>query len=67
LQRLSTLSQHDSASIVVDLIFGLPGQTLSIWQQDLQAVLDSGVHGVDLYQLIGLGGTRIDRASDKGK
>ncbi|ACJ30655.1 Coproporphyrinogen III oxidase, putative [Shewanella piezotolerans WP3] len=67
LQRLSTLSQHDSASIVVDLIFGLPGQTMSIWQQDLQAVIDSGVHGVDLYQLIGLGGTRIDRASEKGK
>lgn len=67
LQRLSTLSQHDSASIVVDLIFGLPGQTLPIWQQDLQAVIDSGVHGVDLYQLIGLGGTRIDRANDKGK
>lgn len=67
MQRLAELSQHPSASIVIDLIFGLPGQTLSIWQQDLQAVLDSGVHGVDLYQLIGLSGTRIDRASKKGK
>jgi oxygen-independent coproporphyrinogen-3 oxidase len=26
-----------------------------------------GAHGVDLYQLIGLGGTRIDKASEKGK
>ncbi|WP_232775048.1 MULTISPECIES: heme anaerobic degradation radical SAM methyltransferase ChuW/HutW [unclassified Shewanella] len=67
LSRLNELSQHPSASIVIDLIFGLPGQTLDIWQQDLQAVIDSGVHGVDLYQLIGLGGTRIDRASEKGK
>ncbi|MEZ9593190.1 heme anaerobic degradation radical SAM methyltransferase ChuW/HutW [Shewanella sp. 10N.261.52.F9] len=67
LNRLQQLSQHPSASIVIDLIFGLPGQTLDIWQQDLQAVIDSGVHGVDLYQLIGLSGTRIEHAREKGK
>lgn len=67
LNRLQQLSQHPSASIVIDLIFGLPGQTLDVWQQDLQAVIDSGVHGVDLYQLIGLSGTRIEHAREKGK
>ncbi|WP_084221388.1 heme anaerobic degradation radical SAM methyltransferase ChuW/HutW [Shewanella fidelis] len=67
LTRLNQLSQHPSASIVIDLIFGLPGQTMEIWQQDLQAVIDSGVHGIDLYQLIGLSGTRIDHAREKGK
>ncbi|ABZ77957.1 Coproporphyrinogen dehydrogenase [Shewanella halifaxensis HAW-EB4] len=67
LNRLQQLSQHPSGSIVIDLIFGLPGQTMDIWQQDLQAVIDSGVHGVDLYQLIGLSGTRIENAREKGK
>ncbi|WP_153912995.1 heme anaerobic degradation radical SAM methyltransferase ChuW/HutW [Shewanella sp. TC10] len=67
LDRIQQLSQHPTASIVIDLIFGLPGQTMEIWQQDIDAAIASGAHGVDLYQLIGLGGTRIDKASEKGK
>ncbi|MEZ9141600.1 MULTISPECIES: heme anaerobic degradation radical SAM methyltransferase ChuW/HutW [unclassified Shewanella] len=67
LDRLQQLSQHPTASIVIDLIFGLPGQTMDIWQQDIEAAMACGAHGVDLYQLIGLGGTRIDKASEKGK
>ncbi|WP_037470262.1 heme anaerobic degradation radical SAM methyltransferase ChuW/HutW [Shewanella waksmanii] len=67
LNRLAELSQHPSASVVIDLIFGLPGQTMDVWQQDLQAVIDTGVHGVDLYQLIGLSGSRMDHAKGKGK
>ena len=65
INRLKQLSQHPTASIVIDLIFGLPGQTMDIWQQDLQAAMDCGAHGVDLYQLIGLAGNRIDKASEK--
>ncbi|MCW3172926.1 heme anaerobic degradation radical SAM methyltransferase ChuW/HutW [Shewanella subflava] len=67
LARLQQLSQHPTASIVIDLIFGLPGQTMDIWQQDIQAAMDSGAHGVDLYQLIALAGNRIDKAGEKGK
>ncbi|WP_144206756.1 heme anaerobic degradation radical SAM methyltransferase ChuW/HutW [Shewanella donghaensis] len=65
--RLQQLSQHPSASIVIDLIFGLPGQTMEIWQQDIQAAMECGSHGIDLYQLIGLAGNRIEKAKDKGK
>lgn len=65
IERLQQLSQHSSASIVADLIFGLPGQTLEVWQQDLQDVIASGVHGVDLYQLIGLKGTRLSHQAEK--
>ncbi|GIU49458.1 heme anaerobic degradation radical SAM methyltransferase ChuW/HutW [Shewanella sp. KT0246] len=67
IERLQHLSKHPTASIVIDLIFGLPGQTMEIWQQDIQAAMESGAHGVDLYQLIGLAGNRIDKASEKGK
>ena len=65
IERLQELSEHPSATIVADLIFGLPGQTMEIWQQDLQDVIQSGVHGVDLYQLIGLQGTRLSHQAEK--
>ncbi|MCM2678731.1 heme anaerobic degradation radical SAM methyltransferase ChuW/HutW [Echinimonas agarilytica] len=67
LERLHGLSLHETASIVVDLMFGLPGQTDTIWQQDLADVIASGVHGVDLYQLINLPGSRLEQAEGKGK
>lgn len=67
IHRLQTLSQHPSATIVADLIFGLPGQDQAVWQQDLEDVLTSNVHGVDLYQLIGLHGTRLSEQAEKDK
>ncbi|BAJ03536.1 heme anaerobic degradation radical SAM methyltransferase ChuW/HutW [Shewanella violacea] len=67
IERLQELSKHPSASIVADLIFGLPGQTMEIWLQDLQDVIQSSVHGVDLYQLIGLQGTRLSKQAEKEK
>jgi len=65
IERLQQLSQHPSASIVADLIFGLPGQSHEVWQQDLQDVIESGVHGVDLYQLIALNGSRLVKRAEK--
>ncbi|MCP4410722.1 MAG: radical SAM protein [Gammaproteobacteria bacterium] len=35
----------------LDLIFGLPGQTLSDFQQDIERLIDTSVHGVQLYEL----------------
>lgn len=65
--RLQQLSAHETATIVADLIFGLPGQTMEIWLDDVKSVMESNVHGVDLYQLINLPGSRIDDADKKGK
>ena len=53
--------------IVADLIFGLPGQDDAVWRQDIADVMASGVHGVDLYQLIAMAGTNLARAEAKGK
>jgi oxygen-independent coproporphyrinogen III oxidase len=38
-------------SVSVDLIFGVPGETLSVWQQDLETALDSGVLHLSTYGL----------------
>ena len=67
LTRLGELTRDDAAVIVADLIFGLPGQDDAVWQQDITDVMASGVHGVDLYQLIAMPGTNLDRAGQKGK
>jgi len=67
LTRLGELTRDDAAVIVADLIFGLPGQDDAVWQQDIRDVMASGVHGVDLYQLIAMPGTNLERAQQRGK
>lgn len=37
--------------VIIDLIYGLPGQTKELLQRDLQFYLDCGLSGVDLYKL----------------
>lgn len=37
--------------IIIDLIYGLPGQTNEQLQKDLQAFLDCQISGIDLYKL----------------
>lgn len=66
LTRLGELTRDDAAVIVADLIFGLPGQDDAVWRQDITDVMASGVHGVDLYQLIAMQGTNLERAQEKG-
>lgn len=67
LARLGELTQDDAAVIVADLIFGLPGQDDAVWRQDIADVMASGVQGVDLYQLIPMAGTNLERAEASGK
>ncbi|MCH7373866.1 heme anaerobic degradation radical SAM methyltransferase ChuW/HutW [Aeromonas sp. MR19] len=67
LARLTELTRDDAAVIVADLIFGLPGQDDAVWRQDIADVMASGVHGVDLYQLIAMAGTNLERAEASGK
>lgn len=57
LTRIQTLSARNDAPIVIDLLYGLPYQTMNVWAQDLTDFLDCGAHGVDLYQLIPMGST----------
>lgn len=49
LEELAT--KQNQAAIVIDLIYGLPGQTLEKWQYDLEVATDSKIHGLDTYSL----------------
>ncbi|GHA31159.1 heme anaerobic degradation radical SAM methyltransferase ChuW/HutW [Photobacterium aphoticum] len=67
LETINRLASYNAAPIVLDLLYGLPHQTLEIWQQDLHDYLDSGAHGVDLYQLIEMQGLPMARMVEQGK
>ncbi len=67
MERISTLSAMDQAPIVVDLLYGLPHQTLDVLQQDLRDYIDTGAHGVDLYQLIVAPNAPMVNLIEKGK
>lgn len=52
--------------VSVDLIFGLPGQSLRNWRNTLEEVAESGVGHLSAYQLTWAEGTTLTRASEKG-
>lgn len=67
MERLQNMVSYKAAPIVIDLLYGLPFQTLQNWQKDLEYYLESGVDGVDLYQLIEMQGLPMARMVEQGK
>lgn len=51
LERLSMLKTYGQCSVVIDLIYGLPGQTARRFGNKIIDLARSGVDGADLYQL----------------
>ena len=51
LSRLEKLASFDEAAVVIDLIYGFPGQTMQVWEEDLRIASELNVDGVDCYQL----------------
>lgn len=50
LARLALLKGYDM-TVIVDLIYGLPGQTGELWLRDMGTLLEAPIDGMDLYQL----------------
>lgn len=67
IRGLENLSAYDESSVVIDLIFGLPGQTEDTWREDLDIISRLPIHGVDLYQLILLEGSPLQKLIKAGK
>lgn len=51
IKHLQMLAAYNQAAIVIDLIYGLPGQSVSQWKDDIRTFLALPIDGVDLYQL----------------
>lgn len=64
---LERLKRHDGAAVVIDLIYGLPGQSLDVWQRDLATAAAIAPDGIDLYGLNLIPGTPLFAAIQAGK
>ena len=67
MESLLRLKQTNHAAIIIDLIFGLPDQTMTIWEKDVDTFLELELDGVDLYQLIRFPGSGLDKAARAGR
>lgn len=65
-RRLADLRDGDRAAVICDLIYGLPTQTPQSWREDLRAVIDLGLDGVDLYALTLSPHSPLRRSIEKG-
>lgn len=63
---LGEICALDRATVVCDLIFGLPNQTEESWRRDLEVVTGLGLDGVDIYALTLLSSSPLAHALKKG-
>lgn len=67
IKHLEKLASYNQAAIVIDLIYGLPGQSVESWAEDIRTFLALPIDGVDLYQLNVFPGSALDLAISSGK
>ena len=67
LQALQELVALDQGAVIVDLMFGLPGQSPEDVAADVRICADLGLDGLDLYALNLIPGTPLLTAIEKGK
>lgn len=65
-ERLRLAASYNQAAIIIDLIFGLPGQTVDLLLEDLAAVDSLPIDGMDLYQLNLFDVSPLKKAIDNG-
>ncbi|WP_321335869.1 heme anaerobic degradation radical SAM methyltransferase ChuW/HutW [Breoghania sp.] len=64
---LRELSALEQGAIVIDLIFGFPGQTQEMWARDVETAASLDLDGVDLYALNLLPNSPLALSIAKGK
>ncbi len=64
---LRELTRRDAATVVCDLIYGLPGQTEEMWLRDISILTGLGLDGADLYCYTKLQGSPLARAIESGR
>jgi oxygen-independent coproporphyrinogen-3 oxidase len=65
-EALTYLRDLGNAPTIIDLIYGLPGQSLEIWEDDIKTFASLKLDGCDLYQLNVFSGGPLEKAAAKG-
>ncbi len=58
---LACLKDHGIDNLGADLIYGIPGQTLADWEQDLELAFDLGIRHLSTYELTWDEGSKLAR------
>jgi oxygen-independent coproporphyrinogen-3 oxidase len=66
METLSYLKDSGQVTVVIDLIYGLPGQTLRLWEEDIKTFFSLEIDGCDLYQLNIFRGGLLEKDVKKG-
>lgn len=66
-RRAYTMARNHFSNISVDLMFGLPGQTLGMWREDLQEVIYMHPEHISAYSLMYEEGTALTLLRDQGR
>ena len=67
IQAVRRLQAAGITNISIDLIYGLPGQTLAQWEHDLDTAFSLGVQHLSAYSLSYEPGTALTRWRDEGR
>ncbi|MTI60302.1 MAG: heme anaerobic degradation radical SAM methyltransferase ChuW/HutW [Firmicutes bacterium] len=67
LRRLQDLSAYNQATVIIDLIYGLPYQSQEIWLEDIATLKEAAIDGWDLYQLNVYENSDLKKAIDAGR
>lgn len=66
-QAISLCRQVGFENLSIDLMYGLPGQTAEVWEQDVNRALESGVRHISAYALMYEEGTPLWRLRQAGR
>jgi len=66
IETLTYLRDLGKAVAIIDLIYGLPGQSLEVWEDDIKTFLSLKLDGCDLYQLNVFRGGPLEKSVAKG-
>lgn len=67
LKRLELLTSYNQATVIIDLIYGLPYQNADVWGADLKLLSAAAIDGMDLYQLNIYENSALQQAINAGK
>lgn len=67
IQAVKALQAAGIHNISIDLIYGLPGQTLELWRHDLHVAFTLGIQHISAYALSYEPGTLLSRWRDEGR
>ena len=66
-QAIDTLRDAGIGNISIDLIYGIPGQTMDLWQSDIRQAIALSLPHISSYALSYEKGTPLQRLLDRGE